>query len=30
MWITHIKLNWFLWEEQLLLGQEKTEYILDS
>ena len=27
MWIIHIKLKWFCWEEKHSLGQEKREYI---
>ena len=27
IWIDHIKLKFFCWEEKLFLGQEKREYI---
>ena len=27
IWIDHIKLKFFCWEEKLFLGQEKGEYI---
>ena len=27
IWIIHIKLNWFCWEEKLFMGEKRKEHI---